>query len=120
MAALEVDGLHRRRFAQLSGGQQQRVLLAGVLAIEPTVLLLDEPTDGLDAHSRRLLLDTLARATESGIGTVLISHDVEDVAELCHEVALVHPAVEADEPSVSEVLPREQFVARLAVAGGLR
>jgi ABC-type Mn2+/Zn2+ transport system ATPase subunit len=120
MAALEVDGLHRRRFAQLSGGQQQRVLLAGVLAIEPTVLLLDEPTDGLDAHSRRLLLDTLARATESGIGTVLISHDVEDVAELCHEVALVHPAAEADEPSVSEVLPREQFVARLAVAGGLR
>lgn len=120
MAALGVEDLHRRRFAQLSGGQQQRVLLAGVLAVDPTVLLLDEPTDGLDAHSRRLLLDALARATERGIGTVLISHDVDDVAELCHQVALVHPAAEAGEPSVVEVVPREQFVARLAVAGGLR
>lgn len=120
MAALGVDPLGRRRFAQLSGGQQQRVLLAGVLAVDPTVLLLDEPTDGLDVHSRQLLLDTLAKATESGIGTVLISHDVDDVAELCHEVALVHPAAEAGEPSVVEVVPREQFVARLAVGGGLR
>jgi ABC-type dipeptide/oligopeptide/nickel transport system ATPase component len=51
---------------------------------------------------------------------VLISHDVDDVAELCHEVALVHPAAEAGEPSVVEVVPREQFVARLSVAGGLR
>jgi ABC-type Mn2+/Zn2+ transport system ATPase subunit len=120
MAALEVGQLARRRFAQLSGGQQQRVLLAGVLAVDPTVLLLDEPTDGLDVHSRQLLLGALARATESGIGTVLISHDVDDVAELCHEVALVHPAAEAGEPSVVEVVPREQFVARLSVAGGLR
>jgi ABC-type Mn2+/Zn2+ transport system ATPase subunit len=120
MATLGVEDLERRRFAQLSGGQQQRVLLAGVLAVDPTVLLLDEPTDGLDTRSRRLLLDALARATESGIGTVLITHDVEDVAELCHEVALVHPAAEAGETSVVEVVPREQFVARLAVAGGLR
>jgi ABC-type Mn2+/Zn2+ transport system ATPase subunit len=120
MAALGVEDLRRRRFAQLSGGQQQRVLLAGVLAVDPTVLLLDEPTDGLDVHSRQLLLGALARATESGIGTVLISHDVDDVAELCHEVALVHPAAEAGEPSVVEVVPREQFVARLSVAGGLR
>jgi ABC-type Mn2+/Zn2+ transport system ATPase subunit len=120
MAALDVDQLRRRRFAQLSGGQQQRVLLAGVLAVDPTVLLLDEPTDGLDTRSRQLLLEALARATQSGIGTVLISHDVDDVAELCHEVALVHPAAEAGEPSVVEVVPREQFVARLSVAGGLR
>jgi ABC-type Mn2+/Zn2+ transport system ATPase subunit len=120
MESLDVEHLARRRFAQLSGGQQQRVLLAGVLAVGPTVLLLDEPTDGLDVRSRQLLLGTLARATESGIGTVLISHDVDDVAELCHEVALVHPAAETGEPSVVEVVPREQFVARLAVGGGLR
>ncbi|HEY7114963.1 MAG TPA: ATP-binding cassette domain-containing protein [Tepidisphaeraceae bacterium] len=120
MAMLEVEPLYRRRFAQLSGGQQQRVLLAGVLAVDPKVLLLDEPTDGLDAHSRQLLLGALAGATAAGIGTVLISHDVDDVAELCHRVALVHPAPESDEPSRVEVLDKGQFVARLAVAGGLR
>jgi ABC-type Mn2+/Zn2+ transport system ATPase subunit len=120
MAALGVESLGRRRFAQLSGGQQQRVLLAGVLAVDPTVLLLDEPTDGLDTHSRRRLLDTLAGATAGGIGTVLISHDVDDVAELCDEVAMVHPAAEAGGPGVVEVVPRERFVARLAAAGGLR
>jgi ABC-type Mn2+/Zn2+ transport system ATPase subunit len=120
MATLDVEPLYRKRFAQLSGGQQQRVLLAGVLAVDPTVLLLDEPTDGLDAHSRQLLLNSLARATTSGLGTVLISHDVDDVAELCHLVALVHPAPEADQPSRVEVLDKQQFVSRLAVAGGLR
>jgi ABC-type Mn2+/Zn2+ transport system ATPase subunit len=122
MANLEVENLYHRRFTQLSGGQQQRVLLAGVLAVEPTVLLLDEPTEGLDEHSRRLLLQTLAKATASGIGTVLISHDVEDVTSLCDQVALVHPAAESDQPSRVELRTKEQFVARLAAAaaGGLR
>jgi ABC-type Mn2+/Zn2+ transport system ATPase subunit len=123
MAALDVENLYHRRFAQLSGGQQQRILLAGVLAVDPTVLLLDEPTEGLDEHSRRLLLQTLAKAIASGIGTVLISHDVDDVTELCDQVALVHPAAEADQPSRVELLAKVQFVARLATAataGGLR
>src|SRR5439155_13069788 len=56
LKTLGVDGLSPRRFATLSGGQQQRVLLAGTLAAEPQVLVLDEPTEGLDARSRRVLL----------------------------------------------------------------
>lgn len=120
LAALGIEELRNKRFARLSGGQQQRVLLAGVLATDPNVLLLDEPTDGLDTRSRQLLLDTLRGATQRGLATVLISHDVDDVLELCHEVALVHAADEPDHPSRVELLSKEQFTLRLSTAGGLR
>src|SRR4051812_12854378 len=59
MTAMDVHTLARRPFAKLSGGQQQRLLLAGALATEPNVLVLDEPTDGLDVRSHEGLLNVL-------------------------------------------------------------
>ena len=71
----------------LSGGEQRMVALAGVLALEPEILVLDEPTSGLDPRGRRQVLDTL-RAIHQDAGTTLVfvSHNMEEVAELVQRV----------------------------------
>lgn len=94
-----VATLAQRPFAKLSGGQQQRVLLAGVLAIRPQVLLLDEPTEGLDQQSRAGLLSSLGALKQTGLAIVLITHDEQDLAGLADEVAHLWPARVEGEPS---------------------
>ena len=104
MRRLGVEALANRRFAKLSGGQQQRVLLAGAVASEPQVLVLDEPTDGLDVHATRTLLDLLRDFTAKGLCTVIISHEVEDLLYVCDEVAWLHAADTSDQPSTVEAI----------------
>lgn len=115
MRTLGVDDLARRPFAKLSGGQQQRVLLAGVLADEPRVVVLDEPTEGLDARSRDMLLGHLARLNADGVSTVVVSHEPEDLARLCKDVAWVHPSDEPGRPGRVEVVGVGRLVGALAV-----
>jgi len=92
--AMEMVGLpfsfKDRLTADLSQGQRRRLALAGVLALEPQVLVLDEPTAGLDPQGRRALLRTLCTwRAEDGRATVLASHNMEDVAELCDRVCVL-------------------------------
>lgn len=68
---------------RLSGGQLRRVALAGVLALEPEVLVLDEPTAGLDPQGRRQLLDHLRALHTDGMTLVIVSHNMEELAALC-------------------------------------
>jgi energy-coupling factor transport system ATP-binding protein len=71
----------------LSGGEQRMVALAGVLALEPEILVLDEPTSGLDPRGRRQVLATLrSLRDEAGTTLVFVSHNMEDVAELVQRV----------------------------------
>ena len=72
----------------LSGGQQQRAALAMILLQEPDVLLLDEPTKGLDAHFKRLLAKILGRLTQSGVSVVTVTHDLEFAAAYADRCAL--------------------------------
>ena len=86
--AMEMVGLpfafKDRLTADLSQGQRRRLALAGVLALEPQVLVLDEPTAGLDPQGRRALLRTLsAWGSQGEQATVMASHNMEDIAELC-------------------------------------
>ena len=113
MRNLGVESLKHRPFGKLSGGQQQRLLLAGALAAEPNILVLDEPTDGLDVQSRRALLDLLADCAERGLCTVVISHDVEDLLQLSDEIAWLHPAEQAGESSSCESISPEHFAERM-------
>ncbi|MGW8813026.1 sugar ABC transporter ATP-binding protein [Gordonia terrae] len=75
-----------RQLAILSGGNQQKVLMAKWLEMSPAVLLLHEPTQGVDVGSRRQLFDLIAEHAERGAGVLLASADGADLAALCHRV----------------------------------
>lgn len=81
-----------RRFGELSGGQRQRVLIARALAAESELLLLDEPTTGVDIHRERELLDLLHRLNET-LPIVLVSHDVTLVTSHLARAAWVNRSV---------------------------
>ena len=75
----------------LSGGQKRRVALAGVLAMQPEVLILDEPTAGLDPKGRDEILDQVAKLhKERGITVILVSHSMEDVAKYVDRIIVMN------------------------------
>ena len=119
MRAMGVADLGVRSFAALSGGQQQRLLLAGALADRPDVLVLDEPTDGLDLASRARLLATLGELRSKGLCVVMISHDLDDLLGVCDDVAWLHAAAEPSGPSRVERLTPQQLGHRLVGGGGV-
>lgn len=74
---------------ELSGGQKRRVAIAGVLAMKPEILVLDEPVAGLDPAGRKELLELLKALNEQGMTIVLVSHNMEDVAEYAKRVLVM-------------------------------
>jgi iron(III) transport system ATP-binding protein len=96
-AALELVGLEdyaARRPSQLSGGQQQRVALARTIAIEPMVLLLDEPLSNLDAKLRvHMRAELLALQRKLGITTIFVTHDQEEALSISDRVAVLDHGV---------------------------
>ena len=88
---VQLEGLQKRYPAQLSGGQRQRVALARALAVEPKVLLLDEPFGALDAKVRRDLRRWLRKLhDEMGLTSVFVTHDQEEALELADRIAVLH------------------------------
>jgi ABC-2 type transport system ATP-binding protein len=75
--------------ANLSGGQQQRLMIARALMHDPKIVLLDEPTTGLDPQARRLLWDTLRSLHEGGMTFILTTHNMEEADRLCGRLAVV-------------------------------
>src|SRR4029450_7165084 len=73
----------------LSGGQQQRVMIARALMHDPKVLLLDEPTTGLDPQARRLLWETLHGLHAAGLTVILTTHYMEEADRLCQRLAII-------------------------------
>ena len=93
--ALALVGLDESFYSQspyeLSGGQKRRVAIAGVLAMEPQVLILDEPTAGLDPRGRDEILDQIDRLhREKGITIILVSHSMEDVAKYADRLLVMN------------------------------
>ena len=94
-AALKQVGLEDEFFYQspfdLSGGQKRRVAIAGVLAMKPDILILDEPTAGLDPKGRDEILDQIASLhREMGITVILVSHSMEDVAKYVERIIVMN------------------------------
>lgn len=92
---------------QLSGGQMRRVAVAGVLAMQPEVLILDEPTAGLDPAGRRELLDRIhALHRERGMTVILVSHSMEEAAQYAEKIFVMHQGKRAFEGTPAEVFSR--------------
>jgi len=100
----KLDGLLDYHPYDLSGGEQQRAALAKVLLLQPRILLLDEPTKGLDAQYKQIFAAILRKLTDAGVAVVMVSHDLEFCAEYADYCALFF-----DGNIVTENTPMEFF-----------
>ena len=80
------ESLFDRNPFELSGGQMRRVAIAGILAMEPAILVLDEPTAGLDPLGRKELMNLFKKLHQSGMTIILVTHLMDDVAEYANQV----------------------------------
>ncbi|MBP2331882.1 metal ABC transporter ATP-binding protein [Corynebacterium freneyi] len=107
--ALEQTGitdLADRQIGELSGGQRQRVFLARALAQDADLFFMDEPFQGVDAKSRRAIVDVLHGLRENGKTVVMVHHDLATVTEFCDWVTLLNRRVVASGPA-AETFTRE-------------
>lgn len=97
---------------QLSGGQKRRVAIAGVLAMHPEYIILDEPAAGLDAEGKREIFDRIRRMSrEQGIGVLLVSHSMEDLAEYADRIIVLD-----DGKKILDDRPAQVFAKRETLA----
>jgi len=114
LASVRMDEFERRQVHQLSGGQQQRIALARALAIEPELLLLDEPLSNLDPSLREDLRDQIKNVIrELSVTTVFVTHDQQEAFALADRIAIMEKGVCRQIGSPQEVYnhPANQFVA---------
>ena len=96
------ESLFERSPFELSGGQMRRVAIAGILAMEPSILVLDEPTAGLDPIGRKELMTLFEKLHQDGITIVLVTHLMDDVAEFADQVYVMEKGklVKSGKPSL--------------------
>ena len=93
--AIELVGLDYNEIAErspfeLSGGQKRRVALAGVIAMRPEILVLDEPTAGIDPVGKRKLMELILELKKTCPTVVMISHNMDEIARYCNRIAVLH------------------------------
>lgn len=120
--AMEMVGLDYEKYKdlspfELSGGQKRRVAIAGVIAMEPKVLILDEPTAGLDPHGRDEILAQIKKLHEQYKMTViLVSHSMEDVAKIANRVIVMNKGKIALDGTVAEVFKEIDILENIGLA----
>ncbi|MBR2560737.1 MAG: energy-coupling factor transporter ATPase [Eubacterium sp.] len=119
--ALRQVGVDESRFKkspfELSGGQKRRVAIAGVLAMEPDVLVLDEPTAGLDPRGRDEILDRLAEMQSiRGISVILVSHSMDDVARYVDRLIVMNNSEKAYDAPQKEVFSHYKELEAMGLA----
>lgn len=97
------DSLRSASPFNLSGGQKRRVAIAGVLAMNPSILILDEPAAGLDPAGRRSMLELIRGIHESGVTVVMVSHSMDDVGKYCNRLYVLNHGKVAFEGTPAEV-----------------
>lgn len=119
--ALQIVGLpesvYEKSPFELSGGQKRRVAIAGVLAMNPEILILDEPTAGLDPKGRDEILDAIKKLhDERKITVILVSHSMEDVAKLVDRIIVMHRGKVAMTGTPGEVFSKVKEIESMGLA----
>lgn len=108
LAGVKPEMLEKSPF-DLSGGEKRRVAIAGIMAMEPEVLVFDEPSAGLDPKGRRDLNNLIkAYHKKTGSTVIIVSHSMEDIAKLVDRIIVVNKAAIAMDGTVSEVFSRSE------------
>ena len=113
---LDPEEVAARSPFELSGGQQRRVAFAGVLAMEPEVLVLDEPAAGLDPKARKSFLDMVTHLHEEGLTVVMVSHNMDDLENLCDRVAVMSEGKLLMEGTPAKVFSRADELTAVGLA----
>ena len=101
---------------ELSGGQKRRVAIAGVLAMKPEILILDEPTAGLDPRGRDEILDQIAKLHKDGLTVILVSHSMEDVAKYADRIIAMNSGKVAFDGTPKEVFRHYKELERMGLS----
>ena len=118
IAEMGLDGLEKRRAAKLSGGQQQRLQRAMGLVANPVLLVLDEPTEGLDVGARRRFWNTIRRRLDNGAGVLITTHLVDEAAAVADRVVVIdrgRVAAEGTPDELRRTLPGRRVSVRTTV-----
>jgi energy-coupling factor transport system ATP-binding protein len=121
-AGLDFDDFKDRSTMTLSGGEKRKVALASALAMTPGLLVLDEPTAGLDPHARRDVLQTLRSLHSDGLEIILSSHNMDDITELAQDMTLLEHGSSLGTGSVSDIFAQSELIeqANLVAPPGVR
>ena len=118
--AMKLAGIYEQRNKaphKLSGGQKRRVAIAGVMAMEPKILVLDEPAAGLDPEGRDTILSQIRNYHEqTGITVILVSHSMEDIARYANRVLVMSKAKVAMYDTVEKVFARAPELLELGLS----
>ncbi|MEM4576560.1 MAG: metal ABC transporter ATP-binding protein [Candidatus Nezhaarchaeales archaeon] len=118
LKVVEMEEFWDEPYAHLSGGQQQRVLIARALAVEPRLLLLDEPLSGVDATTQDVILKVLRAEADKGVTVIMVTHDLNPLMEISDYVMLLNRTIIAIGRSydvLNEYLLSKTFMRRVSV-----
>ena len=99
----------------LSGGQKRRVAIAGILAMNPDILILDEPTAGLDPQGTNEMMSLFKRINESGKTIILVTHDMNHVLQYCDEVVVMNHGKVEKHDTVTNVFKDSEYLSSLGI-----
>lgn len=115
LESVGIADLRSRRIATLSGGQKQKVAIAAILALEPDIILLDEPTGELDPASSRQIFDLLRSLNQSGVTVIVIEQKVMLLCEYAKRIAVMEHGRIALQGTVEEVLQEYRTMERIGI-----
>ena len=114
LVGLDESYLERSPF-DLSGGQKRRIAIAGILAMDPDILILDEPTAGLDPQGAKEMLNLFKKINEQGKTVILVSHDMNQVLEYCDDVLVMNKGRVERHVSVDELFRETEYLTSLSI-----
>lgn len=99
----------------LSGGQKRRIAIAGILAMDPAILILDEPTAGLDPQGTKEMMDLFKKINQSGKTIIIVTHDMNHVLQYCDEVVVMNQGQIEKHDTVTNVFQDSDYLNKLGI-----